>query len=464
MANVVTQPVARDDIPMPQSSATAVARARSWWGLRLILVLLFAQVWRDVGGLTVRLDDIVSLLLISWWLLWSLRGLKFRYFRSHLNPPLLLWMAAIAVGVVVILAQPLSAVVKQDGAVNGVRLLLALGLFFVVANHPLPAARKIDHIFTTVIGFSLVTSFVSLLQIAHWDGWLPFSLPDVLTTVKEGANTQLGREIFGLFIGNTGTHTWSAMLAMQALAVWIVANDQKNRLFRAAGLSYFLVLVFILIRTSVRNSILGLGIAIFLLLLLQAWRSAYSFNRLAKPLLLVSGVVVAVAALLLLAPQSYYLERITQTIPQLSSEGLVISPASNIYGRVDYALNALRIYRVYPLLGGGFESYETLSGTIGTYSMIHAHNSYVQTLAELGTFGGVALLWLGWAVVRALRQGPPRAGVLPAKRRLWYLAITSFIFLAFAAFFTNPFWEPNQVAFRMIVLGALVHVQRERWT
>lgn len=447
--------------PDPARPATG-ARLRSWWSLRLILVLLFAQVWRDVGGLTIRLDDVVSLAMIGWWLLSSLRGLKFRYFRSHLNPPLLFWMGVIALGVVVTLVGSFSVVVKQDGAVNGFRLLLALGLFFVVANHPLPAARKIEHIFSTTIGFSFITSFVALLQIAYWSG-APLPLPAILTTVQEGANTQLGREIFALFIGNTGTHTWSAMLALQALAVWIVANSRRQWPLRAAGLAYFLVLVFILIRTSVRTSILGLGVALFALLLIQTRRSHYSFNRFARPLLLVGGVLVGVAAVLLLAPQSYYLERISQAIPQWGESGLVIDRASNIYGRVDYAANALRIYRVYPLLGGGFESYESLSGTIGTYTMIHAHNSYLQTLAELGTAGAVALLWLGWAVFRTLRAGPPRVGAAPAKLRLWYLTVAAFIFLAFSAIFANPFWEPNQVAYRMILLGALVHVQRESW-
>ncbi|MBK7215499.1 MAG: hypothetical protein IPH95_00055 [Candidatus Promineofilum sp.] len=129
-----------------------------------------------------------------------------------------------------------------------------------------------------------MTTLVSLLQIAHWAGRLPFNLPPVLVTFKEGANQEPGREIFALFVGNSGTHVWSAMLAIQAICVWIVTTTMtRSVLWRLAGFSYFLVLSLILVRTSVRNSILGLAITIVFLSLLRASRSRYVSTRLIVP-------------------------------------------------------------------------------------------------------------------------------------------------------------------------------------
>lgn len=449
----------------PDNSAAAEATVRKeWWSLRLIIILLFSQVWRDIGGFTLRMDDLVALAMAGWWLLPSLQTGVFHYYRSRLNKPLALWMFAIAVGTGVTLAGSFAPVVKQDALVNGVRLLLALSLYFVVNNHPLPVERKIRIFFSTIIIFSFITSFVALLQIAHWSGVLPFSLPSVLTTFKPGADTELGREIFALFLGNTGTHTWSSMLAMQALAVWLVSVILRKRAYRLAGLAYFLVLCLILVRTSVRNSILGLGIAIFTILFVFGLRSRFPVNRVVKPLLLVGGAALGVVILLALAPQSYFLERIIEAIPRITSAGLEIDRGSNIVGRIDYTANALLIYRAYPVLGGGFGSYQTLSGTIGSISIIHAHNSFAQTVAELGTLGGLALLWLIWAIIRCLRDAPPRQGASPAKVQIWYFTIGAMMFIVFTAFFSNPFWEPNQVAFRMILLGILTHIQRDTWT
>ena len=136
---------------------------------------------------------------------------------------------------------------------------------------------------------------------------------------------------------------------------------------------------------------------------------------------------------------------------------------SNIYGRLEYATNALRIYAAFPIFGGGLESYETLSGTIGTISIVHAHNSYVQVLAELGTLGGLALLWLLWAIISCLKDSPARNGAATAKVQLWYFNVGATVFIAFSALFVNPFWEPNQVALRMILLGIFTHVQRDSW-
>lgn len=457
----ITGGLSRDQVLSPVNRS--ILLGRKWWSLRLIIALLFVQIWHDIAGFTLRLEDLLWLMMIGWWLFYSVRSGVFHYYRSRLNLPILFWMAAIGLGILVSFTHELPPIAQKDALVNGVRLILAVSSFFVIYNHPLAVERKIQYLFSTILIVSFVTTFIALLQIIYWEGWLPFSLPAFLITFKEGANMDPGREIFALFIGNSGTHTWSSMLAMQAICVWLIAQGQKRPILRLGGYVYFLVLGLILVRTSVRTSILGLGLSIFTIVLLQGIRSQFPFNRVIKPVLLLTGITLIVVFVLVLAPQSYFLDRISQTIPQLSSKGVVINRASNIYGRLEYSANAFRIFLAYPFAGGGFGSYQTLSGTIGTISIIHAHNSFSQTFAELGLIGVSALMWLLWAIFRSLRVSPPHHGVSIAKLQLWYLNIGAMTFIVFSALFTNAFWDPNQVAFRMIILGILLHVHRGSW-
>ena len=211
-----------------------------------------------------------------------------------------------------------------------------------------------------------------------------------------------------------------------------------------------------------RNSILGLFVTIVSLELLKAWRSPYPVNRWLKPGLIILAVILAIITLFNLLPDSYFVERVRQAIPQLQRGHLIISPASNIYGRVDYARTALLIFWRHPLIGGGFWSYKTLSGLWGPQSIVHAHNSYLQTLAELGSAGALALGWLIWRIGRCLRCTRPHPNDSLWHVRLWEVTVGSLLFIAFTALFSNPFWEPTEVGFRMVLLGALLNYRRER--
>lgn len=431
------------------------------WALSLFTVLLFCQLWFDVAGFTMRAEDALALGLLGLLLLQVLMTGKLRYYRNPLNLPLVLWCTVLLMGMGITLLSPFDGVTKKDALVNGVRLVLAVGMFFVVTQYPAPAERKLKAVMAAVVGFSLITTAVALLQIGHWDGWLPFRLPSALTTFKEGANTAKGREIFALYLGDTGSHTWSGALAMQALLVWLVGSYAKYPWRKWAAWLYFGLLTFILIRISVRNSILGLFVAMVGLGILRG-QTRYLVKRILRLAGVMVVVVVLLYALLYVAPDTYFIERIRQVVPRFENGELVIERGSNVYGRFDYWGVALKLFASAPLTGRGFYSYRALSGRFLPTPTVHAHNSYLQTLAELGLIGTVALGWLMLNIGRYVYRSRRYFKLREPGRLWWEFAIGSFIFLAFTALFDVPFTLPTPFAFRMIVLGVLVSLVRER--
>lgn len=403
----------------------------------------------------------IALFLIGTLLFPALLTGKLRYRRHLLNTPLLCWASALLIGVMVTLLSPIDGVVKKDAVVNGIRLLLALGMFFVVYRHPIPTKIKMKAVVSAIIYFSFVTTAIALLQMAYWDGWLPIRLPEVLTTFKEGANTEQGREIFALYIGDTGSHTWSGALAMQALVVWLLGRYTRNPWHKAAAWAYFGLLAFILIRISVRNSILGLFATIIVLELVRRQRARNLELNMVRLILIFAAVVIALFALFSLAPDSYFIERVRQAVPRFENGELVISRSGHLHGRLEYWTTALHIFAHSPFIGGGFYSFGTLSGVYGEQSIVHAHNSYLQTLAELGMLGtgvlALLLVSIFYYLSRTRRHFRPQTpGMF-----WWELVAGSFIFFAFTAMFSNTFWSPNHVALRMILLGVLASLRWE---
>jgi O-antigen ligase len=428
----------------------------------LIFALFFVQFWGTVRGFTVRSEDVLIIVALGIGMIGILISERFRYRRSPLDLALFAWMGTIGIGVLLTLVNRELAATHRDALVNGVRLALASTLFWLTYWHPASFATKARALISVTLGVGSVTTVVSLLQIGYWDGWLPFALPAVLTEMAEGANAELGREIFGLYIGNTGAHAWSGMVAMQALLVWLLAWRAPTWLWRVIYGGAFIILCLILVRMSVRASIVGLFLSMVGVATISAVFSRYSLNRIVGVIVVPTTALLALSALFVLAPQdAFFVERIRQAIPQFDQGQLTISRASNIFGRLDYIAIAWQLFLERPILGNGFWSFTVIASAIYGRTVAHTHNSYIQALTEMGVVGFAALLWLVGAMMVLFWQSRTLLQRGGEQRLYWQWALGGVSFLLLTAFVANPFWNPVTLGFRFVLLGLVASALRE---
>lgn len=440
--------------PLSRATRTATRAERPFVFVPLVFALFFVQFWGTVAGFTVRSEDVLIILTLGLGALGTLISGRLRYRRSPLDLPLLAWIGVIALGVVITQLGRYPAIIQRDALVNGIRLSLAGLLFFLTYWHPAPFAAKARAIITTTLGIGVITTGVSLLQIGYWDGWLPIGLPSMLTEMVEGSNMDAGREIFGLYLGNSGTHTWSGMVAMQALLVWLLAWRTRALPMRMIYWAAFVVLSLILVRMSVRGSIVGLFITLVGLGMINAAFSRYAVNRIVGMVVVPVCAALALIALFVLAPSDvYFIERIRQAIPQIENGELTISRGSNLFGRIDYIAMAWQFFLTNPIFGTGFGSYSALASSVVGRNISHAHNSYAQILTELGIVGFAAMAWLISGIITLLWR--TRTLLLRGgdERLMWQWAVGAVIFLFSTAFIANSFGNPAMMGLRMVLLG-----------
>ena len=429
--------------------------------LAIALTGLFVQIWFDAFDVTIRSEDVLLIILTLWHIVPVLLTLDYRFVRHPLRYPLFLWCFAIALGIFTSLVlRDYDTVVQKNALVNGARLLLGTAVFFFVF-YASESPRTLFYLFFTVIlVVSLPTTAVALLQIAYWDNWGSISLPPILITFKESANQAPGREIFSLYLGNTQSHTWSGVLVFQALTVFLLARFNRRLLPKLVLSGYFLLLCLILVRISVRNSILGLGLAVAVIIIIQQVYGRYPLNKLIKIGTFFFGLCLIVALIVIFAPENYFIARIWQTLPSWENGRLAIQRGSNIYGRLDYSQNALLFFQLFPILGGGFGSFSTLSDTLTSTPAVHAHNSYLQAIAELGFIGSLFQTILIIQVIRYLFRCRKFLKYSSEHAMVWLFAVGGTSFVLFSALFSNTLWFPAYISLWMFSLGILARYEK----
>ncbi|MGD2138165.1 MAG: O-antigen ligase family protein [Gammaproteobacteria bacterium] len=247
----------------------------------------------------------------------------------------------------------------------------------------------------------------------------------------------LGRRTgFHLPVISFSLYCSTALLALLVLAprLWGLGSGSAGPAQRAARLLlWFLALALLtqgLIQAQSRGTWLAFGLVAPVLLLLRYWRSLTMLES--RRLLWVAMAGVLLFATLLAFNSDLIRQRLAaekDTVAAIVAGGLDSAPKSSISYRLYLWRFAVGKWAQHPLLGWGPGSTETLIAESGREELYqtrnmgyldHLHNTYLETLLQLGVLG--AFLWLG--LLAALVQGlwrAHRAGVLPRDMLLWYL-------------------------------------------
>jgi len=423
----------------------------------ILIASLFIQIWFDVFGITLRLEDFISVVLVSLIILRLNNGYRIKKL-SRLDWIILWFALVLVIAIFNTTFSSYSVQAKKDALINGIRIILCLLSFFVAYDLMMHKIIGLKSIVKLIIGISLLTTSISLLQIFYWDGVLPFGLPSILTTLKEGANVEQGREIFGLYIGDTGSHKWSAMLSVQIIVVFFYLTSVKERKIKFIFGAYLLIMFYILLRISVRNSILGVIISIVAVLFLNNLpRRKFNLKDFSKAVgVLFISIATVIILVAILPEDNYYVQRFVSAIPTFGADGIEVDRASNIVGRIYYWYFAWTLFTENPIFGSGLYSYEYLSMERSAMPTVHAHNSYFNYLAETGLVGFISLIVLLLFVfnkIWKLRRVPFTSRAFIMVRNV---LLASFIFIAFTAFFGNTMYQTPELMLRFILLGSVL--------
>ncbi|MBF2054395.1 MAG: O-antigen ligase family protein [Candidatus Sericytochromatia bacterium] len=359
-----------------------MSQLRRWETVLLALLLFFVLGWSafNYGGRYLHAQTIVqvaaaALLLNVTWLLW-------RYQRARLVPdfPLLL------VGLFWLLALALSWIfsVNQLASLEEV-LRLAMYMALTLSVYLALRLQK-DPERATYFVLSGIVVLGCLMVAMGW--WLRSD----------------GQALSGTFYRTNDLAGYLLLLVPLSLHLGLQARHMRARLYYWLAFTYLLAA---LVMTNSRSSWLAGGIAVCMVMLFN--RSA--FRQRAVWLVFAAGGLLA--GILVLLNLELILPRL-QTLLDLS-----IFKESAARWRMDLLLAAWDIFRDDPLVGTGPNTYAKVlpayQQTAGYYS-INPHNYYLQTLAEVGVLGFLALgLWISQGLRSLWRQPNPFSlGVLGA--------------------------------------------------
>jgi O-antigen ligase len=249
----------------------------------------------------------------------------------------------------------------------------------------------------------LVGTFVVLgLVGAGLAAYQRFLNPEWLMLGRTQAGQFIGRSAGMFGIPNSLAGLLELMIPVSLALLWSRAVSVTGKIMCA-----WLALVWLaaMVLTISRGGWIALILALALWPLLSGgdWR-----KKLAG-----AGAVLALAAITVVVLYHFSDYAHGRIVPFLTGEFEVTRP---VMWRV-----ALQIWRQQPWLGGGAASYNVLFDRHRPLGFdtepVWAHNDYLNTLSDYGAVGfllwlaaGVAILWLGWGVVRTARRTPAAGG------------------------------------------------------
>lgn len=339
--------------------------------------------------------------------------------RSALNLPLLSFIALL-IGSLVVTVHNVPAD-HMDSVLDNLKACVTCFLLFFIVAGVLRTDRSRRAVMDTVFIMVIFSASRGLME--------------YMLDLAKGASADRIR--LGGFLGQA--NEFGGFLAMYAPVILVhgVADPRKRwRTFYFAGAA---ATILALLFTQSRGGIIGLGIALVVLGLFRERR--------------LLAVLLAAALLAPIWLPSSVTQRFsgTKVVDQAGEERLDDSSLA----RLEVWEGGLQLYRESPVFGHGFGSfYYALLGSGYEGKVLAPHSTYIRTVAENGTVGLAALLWLlGTCLWVTARRG---RGWRPGAEDLLRSGMFGSVLAVFAVnIFGTRFYNIQEAGYFWILLGVL---------
>ena len=376
----------------------------------LLLIFPLGQIGRVElgGGVNILLNDIVVFLVVLTWVIRKL--IKKESVQNRVFAKPLAYFVGLAF--ISLAFNPLQLPISEL-MVSSLYLLRWVAyalLFFVVSGFDDSFKRKIPY---ALVAIGVVTAFIGFIQYGLY--------PNLRNLYYAGWDDHLYR-LFSSFLDPNFSGGIFVLTCILAVSQFLL---QKERPFEArlaiGAIASFLALLL----TYSRGSFLSFFAGILTLLFMTA----------RKKLLLM--VLFAFVIGIVLLPKN------------LKSEGVELLRTASINQRIESVEHAVAIFKEYPLLGIGFNTYRyaqvkyrflTHEQAATSHSAAGTDNSFLFVLATTGILGFAAYLYLWGTILRMYWSNS--------------LIIASCMAIFIHAFFVNSLFYPWIMEWVWILLGA----------
>jgi O-antigen ligase len=290
--------------------------------------------------------------------------------------------------------------------------IIPLGFFTLLVVVQLVFHRTASRYFTR-IELQLLCAYVVLVflmaqaytRTSHWRGYLWFvmglgffvSIFGILQYLTFNGKVYWLRTMryggipFGPYVNRNHFAAFAEMVIPMALVPLFLGKVRKERIFLVA-LFAFVPIVALLLSAS-RGGIVSFIVQMVILMLLLLTRRARSRH------MLVGGLVVLVA---ILAVSWIGVQQVLQRFSTIQS--LEVTGGK----RTAMRQGTWRLFLDHPIAGTGLGTFEMVFPPYDTLYdgkvVNHAHNDYLEALAETGVLGGVLCAWfIGWVLLTSLK-------------------------------------------------------------
>ena len=300
-------------------------------------------------------------------------------------------------------AEPIS-IPQEIAPLCALALLGVLQLVFSLTMSRYATRMELQLLFTYVVLIFLMAQ--SFTRVSHWRGYLWFvmslgffvSIFGILQYLTFNGKLYWTRVMhyggipFGPYVNRNHFAGFAELVIPVALVPIFLGKVRRERLF-LVGLFALVPIVALLLCAS-RGGIVSFAVQLVILVLLilvQRVRSRYMF---------VGGLVV-VAALMMVSWIG--VQKVLQRFSNMQS--LEVTAGKRTAMRED----TWRLFLAHPMVGTGMGTFEMEIPPYDSFYdgkvVNHAHNDYVEELAETGVIGGIVCAWfLGVVIVTSLRR------------------------------------------------------------